>query len=166
MLAVLLWVGAIAAFASSVLAGDQASRPPDDAAAPIPTLSEQDVADARRLASSKLEQILGPGGFAVRDVGVWHTRRKKKLGAVVVVESPQDRSFHADWPVIAYDRSESSASPYQDDHVEYTASHVSEFLVLVDLRRGRVVQVEPSGVDMTTSDVVGNPRRATEPSGE
>ena len=164
VLAASLWAVAIAAGASAVIAGKPVAAPASDA--PIPVLTAPDRADAKRLASAELTSLVGADRFAIRDVGVWHTHGKRKLGAVVVAQARGGGPYAARWPAIDYDRTETSAQGYADDAAQYTASGIDEFLVLVDLRRGRVVQVEPQGMRVKVSDVVGDPRRRTQPFGD
>jgi hypothetical protein len=163
-LAATLWAIALAVAATSVIASRAVA--PVSLDRPIPTLTAADRVDAERLASGELTRLVGAGGFAIGDVGVWHTHGRQKLGAIVVAAARGPRSFHARWPLIDYDRSETSAQGYADDTAEFTASNVDEFLVLVDLRRGRVVQVEPNGSAVTVTDVVGNLRRRDKPLGD
>jgi transcription elongation factor len=68
--------------------------------------------------------------------------------------------------MIDYDRSETSQQGYTDDVAQFTASDVQQFLVLVDLRRGRVVQVDPNGADVQITNAVGNLRRRSTPLGD
>jgi hypothetical protein len=164
----LLWLIAISLTAGTVLAGG-ASGPSADGngdAAPIPALSAGERAEAAELATAELGTLTGTTGFTVREVGVWHTHKRKKLGAVVVVSADASRRYRATWPAIDYDRSETSDQGYRDDESRYTASRVREFLVLVDLRRGKVVQVDPSGLDVQATDVAGDPRRRSAPRGD
>jgi len=158
--------GVAAAFllAGSVLASS--SDPVSGSAPLIPSLSDVERARAAELAAAELSTLIRSNRFAVQEVGVWHTHAGKKLGAVVVVSLPGAERFHAAWPTIDYDRSEPLPQPYKDDQSEYTASGVTSFLILVDLQRDKVVQVEPSGVNTETSEVVGNPRRRTQPLGD
>jgi hypothetical protein len=151
-------IGAVLLFAGSVIAGP--GEPPANVAAPpLPTLSDQERANAASLATSALEGLIHSNRFAVRDVGVWHTHGLHKLGAVVVITAHQAGPFRATWPTIDYDRSEKSSPPYKDDHVQLTVSHVQEWLILVDLKRQKVVQVAPSGIAVEETNVAGNARR-------
>jgi hypothetical protein len=159
--------GLAAAFVltASVVAADDPD-PVADPGRPIPSLSDDEKARAAELATAELSTLIKSNRFDVVDVGVWHTHGMKPIGAVVVFDLKGAGRFHADWPTIDYDRSESHPTPYDDDHSEYTAAGVTQFLVLVDLKREKVVQVEPSGLDVVTSEVVGNPRRRDEPLGD
>jgi hypothetical protein len=161
----LAWIVAIAATSATVLAGSGSPAAPSDPR-PIPTLTEAERADAARLASAELTALVGAGRFSVTDVGVWHTHGKRKLGAVVVASATDAGPFRAAWPMIDYDRSETSQQGYADDVAQFTASHVQQFLVLVDLRRGRVVQVDPNGADVQITDAVGDLRRRFTPLGD
>lgn len=158
------FAAAFALAASVVAAGDP--DPAADPGPPIPSLSSDEEARAAALATAELSTLIKANRFDLADVGVWHTHGKKPIGAVVVFDLKGGGRFHADWPTIDYDRSESHAKAYDDDHSEYTAAGVTQFLVLVDLKRDKVVQVEPSGLDVETSEVVGNPRRRDKPLGD
>ena len=164
-LAATLWVIALAVAATSVIAAGRAA-PPTPLDQPIPTLTAAERMDAQRLASDELTALVGAGRFAIGDVGVWHTHGRKKLGAIVVATARGTRAVRAHWPLIDYDRSETSAQGYTDDGASYTASGVDEYLVLVDLRRGRVVQVEPAGLGLQATDVAGDLRRRDKPLGD
>jgi hypothetical protein len=163
--AMLSWVVAIALTAGTVLAGSGSPAAPSDPR-PIPALTDAERADAAQLASDELGRLIGTDRFSVREVGVWHTHGKRKLGAVVVISAHAPGPFRAAWPMIDYDRSETSQQGYADDVAQFTASHVKEFLVLVDLRRGRVVQVDPSGPDVEVTNAAGDLRRRSTPLGD
>jgi hypothetical protein len=163
-LAATLWAIALAVAATGVLAAR--ATPPAALERPIPALTADERVDAERLASGELTALVGANRFAIRDVGVWHTHGRQKLGAIVVATARDSGAVRAHWPLIDYDRSETSAQGYADDGASYTVSGVDEYLVLVDLRRGRVVQVEPDGLGLQVTDVVGSLRRRDEPLGD
>jgi hypothetical protein len=162
----LLWLIAISLMAATVFAGGSSHPAAGGGPAAIPALTAAERAEAAQLATTELEGLTGMSRFAVREVGVWHTHKREKLGAVVVIAADPSRTYRATWPMIDYDRSETSEQGYRDDQSRYTAARVGEFLVLVDLRRGKVVQVDPSGLDVEVTDVAGDPRRRSAPRGD
>jgi hypothetical protein len=162
----LSWLIAISLMAATVFAGGSSHPAGDAGPVAIPALTAAERDEAAQLATTELSALTGSSSFAVREVGVWHTHKRKKLGAVVVVAADPSRPYRATWPMIDYDRSETSEQGYRDDESRYTASRVREFLVLVDLRRGKVVQVDPSGLDVQVTDVAGDPRRRSAPRGD
>jgi hypothetical protein len=90
--------------------------------------------------------------YQVTKIGPWTTSNspftKKKqpelLGASVQVSLLRPTALHdRKLPSAIYDVTERTSPPYQEVTNRVTAREVSELMVLVDLRRGKVVSVTP-----------------------
>jgi hypothetical protein len=90
--------------------------------------------------------------YQVTKIGPWttsngpFTREKKPelLGASVVVTLARPTELHdRKLPSAIYDVTEKTSPPYQEVTNRVTARGVSELMVLVDLKRGKVVSVTP-----------------------
>jgi len=152
---ILLFVSAmLCAFAASLVAGglltagnvnDPAVVGLTDDQPTVPTLSDQDRARAVEIASNTaaLRKILEPLPLTVSEVGIWHTKDLKPIGAVLRLSLPAPADLEGDWPSILYDQAESGQALYQKQLVPYAVSGVTDLFVLVDLRSGEVVSVSP-----------------------
>lgn len=102
------------------------------------------VADDRSLATA-----LGGTPHSIVKSGPWTTRGadgnpSRLLGAAFVVAPRKPIELRSTaLPGALYDQSERTRTPYQRVVNEVSAKHVTQLLVLVDLERGRVVNITP-----------------------
>jgi hypothetical protein len=143
-----------------------ASEPPVVEAV-IPSLTDAEVAQAKATAMAGV-QAVGISGFKIHDVGVWQeSKHAKKIGAVVFFDLAGPSELSTSWPMIQYDESEKNTEqPYAQDESNYAVMGATQLIALVDLRKNRLVQLEPFGPDMTVTRDDPNGRRRTTGSGE
>lgn len=116
--------------------------------ADAPSLTESDVAQARRLVDQDghLKALLVGQSYVIGDVTVWtrsDDKSRDKLGAVVHLHLARPAKLTGRWPAMTYDASERSTPPYEAGEVQQTVDAVSDLYVLVDLTGARVVHLQP-----------------------
>jgi hypothetical protein len=119
----------------------------------LPSLTEAQLAKAVDLATSNayLTAIVRGATVNVRRVGPWTTFARRGstpsarlIGASVEVSvSVPVNGGGLLLPRIVYDRTERSSPPYQERLEPYTKTGITEFMVLVDIGRNKVVNITP-----------------------
>jgi hypothetical protein len=119
--------------------------------APAPELAAADRVRARSIlaADPALARALGATAHTIVQEGPWTTSgadgsAPHLLGAAFVVapRTPVDLKA-VSLPGALYDQTEKADPPYQDVVNEVSGRQVTQLLVLVDLERGRVVNITP-----------------------
>lgn len=114
---------------------------------PEPTLSADQENRALELvaADPTAQQVLEGKDYEVSRMGPWGGERGDPLiGAAMMLRFSQPESFPMRaWPFIDYRPGEDP--PYRKATWEFGASNVTDMEVMVDLRRERVVSIDPSG---------------------
>lgn len=134
------------------VAADAAAEPTE--LQELPTLSAADDARARALvlADRRLQKIVGATPYQVAQIGPWTTsngpwteRKKTELiGASLILAFAGPVELRDElMPGALYDVTERRSPPYQEVDLRVDATNVTSLLVLVDLRRGRIVNVSP-----------------------
>jgi hypothetical protein len=137
----------------------------------VPQLSGNDEVRAQALvkADKRLRKIVGATPYTVEKIGPWTTSNgpwteKKKtelIGASLVLSfaGPIEISDKL-MPGALYDVTERRSPPYQEVDLQVDASGVTSLMVLVDLKRGKVVNVSPGlGSVVTRADTPAGFRR-------
>lgn len=78
------------------------------------------------------------GGLALRDIGIWSDPVSRALGVELTVGLRSPVTITADWPTLA-----TPGSGWTAPTAHYTARNVTALTIDVDLRRRKVVNVEP-----------------------
>ena len=145
-------VGGPPAAPGLALAADAAVEPTELQV--LPQLSGVDELRATALvkADKRLQKIVGATPYLVAQIGPWTTsngpwteRKKTELiGASLILSftSPieiKDKLM----PGALYDVTEQRSPPYQEVDLRVDATNVTSLMVLVDLKRGKIVNVSP-----------------------
>jgi hypothetical protein len=112
----------------------------------IPVLTEEQQARAVSLLASdpRAARLLGGLQYELREIGVWHTSKTKRtIGASLVIVLAEPATIEGVWPERDYDEAERRTVPYAEKSARFTAANVTELMVSVDLRRGKVVSIAP-----------------------
>jgi hypothetical protein len=112
----------------------------------ISALTEDEEARAVSIFASdpRAARLLRGLQYEVRELGAWHTvRTKRTIGASLVIALAEPATIAGVWPEKDYDQAESTSVPYAQKSTRFTAANVTELMVSVDLRRGKVVSIAP-----------------------
>lgn len=124
----------------------------DTQAVPELTVADEARAQALAKADKKLQKLLGSTPYTVARIGPWTTsngpwteQKKTELLGVSLVLSFAAPIEIADkvMPGAIYDVTEQRSPPYQEVDLRVDATGVTSLMVLIDLKRGKVVNVSP-----------------------
>lgn len=127
---------------------------PSDSSTPLPELSSDEVGKAESLVANDrvLKDLTAVTPFSVSQVGVWHIiKDPRKLGAVLELTSSAPVTLTGMWPVMHYDKTETTTPPYTVSEIPMTVANVSSLLVAVDLDRSVIVSIQPGPGSKTLS---------------
>jgi hypothetical protein len=110
---------------------------------PVLTLAEQSATGQVVAGDARLRRVLAGVPYTIADQGIWTTQAGRRLGAFLDLRLQRAASLHSSWPTMHYDERGSSAQPYSESETDLRADRVTEIYVLVDLKRRRVVSVQP-----------------------
>lgn len=119
----------------------------------IPVLTEAEKARAVSILASdpRAARLLTGLRYEISEIGAWHTARTKRtIGASLVIVLAKPATIAGVWPEKEYDRAERTSVPYTEKSTRFRAANVSELMVSVDFRRGKVVSIAP-GPNATVS---------------
>jgi hypothetical protein len=111
-------------------------------------------------ADERLAEALKDHRLRIAQMGPWLSADHRFIGASAVVPLRRPYSFAmTKWPLV--DGDPPGDAPYVVNEIEMKASRVSEFIVDVDLRRRKVVGIDPGGeharVEYGPGVVLGEP---------
>jgi hypothetical protein len=112
----------------------------------IPVLSEEDIADARKIALSdpELSRLSQGTSPEIGDVAVWHSSSGAKLGAVLTVRLQAPYTGEATFLTMDY-HEPSYERLYANARYRATIDGLNELRMFVDLRTDTVAKFEPTG---------------------
>ena len=153
----------IAVVASSGGSSDEPAPPPPRRAPARLTKAQRAEARALLEADPRLTEALRGQPLDVAQVGPWSSTEHEFIGASAILRLRRELSYPMmRWPVV--DGDPPGDAPYEEHALEVKASRVTEFVVDVDLGRGRVVGIDPGGEEATLTP--GPSVELQEPSGE
>lgn len=111
----------------------------------IPQLTEEERAQVLSIATGdkQVQKLLDGRQYLVTTVGVWHTYSLKKIGGGVIFTLAEPATLEADWVGVEYNDKEDTWPPYKSNLRHFAAKEVQRLAVLVDLQKGKVVQIMP-----------------------
>jgi hypothetical protein len=143
----LLGAGALAIGLSLAAAiGDDDERPTYKTVSGDLVLTQKQRLAARRLlrADERLSEALKANPLRIAQMGPWLSADHRFIGASAVVPLRKERSYAMrEWPLV--DGDPPGEAPYVVTETEMKIRRVSELIVEVDLRRRKVVGIEPGG---------------------
>jgi hypothetical protein len=144
---VLLGAGALAAglsVAAAVGHDDQRSAYRTVTGGPVLTQKQRRATRQLLRADERLSEALAGNRLRIAQMGPWLSADHRFIGASAILPLRKPHSFPmTTWPLV--DGDPPGDAPYVVDEIEMKASRVSEFIVEVDLRRHKVVGIDPGG---------------------
>lgn len=145
-------VGGPPAAPGLAIAAEAAAEPADVQV--VPQLSGVDEMRARALvkADGRLRKIVGGTPYTVAKIGPWTTsngpwtekKQTELIGASLILSFAGPIEIADElMPGALYDVTERRSPPYQEVDLQVDATGVTSLMVLVDLKRGKVVNVSP-----------------------
>lgn len=125
-------------------------------------LTEEEVARAEEVFANdpKAKALLAGRPYTIGKVMLWSTGAREKIGVQMDIIFPGQIVIKGEWPGIRYGETEGSTKPYEEAIIKATV-RVAKLEVLVDLVRGRVVNINPGGdgevIDFTPPDGIAPP---------
>jgi hypothetical protein len=124
---------------------------PGEPSPPIPWLTAAEKSQAARILASdpRTKAIFGGASYAVADIGPFTTNDDRRIGATMTIRLDAARSFPVvEWPAIEPDWSPGSRFPhYRERTLPASVTDVSDFDVLVDLNRARLIALRPRNAE-------------------
>jgi hypothetical protein len=121
---------------------------------PIPWLTAAEKSEAARILASdpRTTAIFKGASYTVADIGPFTTTDQRKIGAAMTIHLDAPRSFPVvEWPAIEADWKPGSRFPhYRERTLPASATDISDFDVLVDLNRARLISLRPRNAEKMT----------------
>jgi hypothetical protein len=120
----------------------------------IPWLTAAEKSQAARILASdpRTKAIFDGASYTVADIGPFTANDDRKIGAAMTICLDAPRSFPiVEWPAIEPDWTPGSSLPhYRERTLSASAADVSDFDVLVDLNRARLISLRPRNAKKMT----------------
>jgi hypothetical protein len=117
----------------------------------IPWLTDAEKSQAARILASdrRTKAIFGSASYTVVDIGPFTTTDQRLIGAAMIIHLDAAKSFPVvEWPAIEPDWTRGSGFPhYRERTLPASATDVSDFDVLVDLNRDRLISLRPRNAE-------------------
>ena len=134
-------------------------KPPAPTAGPglpspaIPWLTDAEKSEAARIlaADPRTKAIFDGASYTVADIGPFTTTDQRLIGAAMIIRLDAPKSFPVvEWPAIEPDWTHGSGFPhYRERTFPASTTDVSDFDVLVDLNRDRLISLRPRNAEKT-----------------
>jgi hypothetical protein len=118
---------------------------------PIPWLTDAQKSEAARIlaADPRTKAIFKGASYAVADIGPFTSEDNRLMGAAMIIHLDAPNSFPVvEWPAIEPAFGPGSSFPhYRERTLPASATSISDFDVLVDLNRGRLISLRPRNAE-------------------
>jgi hypothetical protein len=120
----------------------------------IPWLTAAEKSQAARILASdpRTKAIFDGAAYTVADIGPFTSNDDRRIGAAMTIRLDAPRSFPiVEWRAIEPDWTPGSSFPhYRERTLPASTADVSDFDVLVDLNRARLISLRPRNAEKMT----------------